>query len=166
MLCMDTMFPLNGLVTSSTGNRPNDKIFWRITERNGDKVRLTPLKRAFTVKGNLIAGEVDPHEKSITRKITSVYGGELLGPVIIGGAVLGLAPWRPTKRNMGRGGKRIGAGRKKGSGKGPSVGGKTIYLSPTEWAQIKDLCGSIGVSEFIRQAVFAPAKKVEKEFDE
>lgn len=163
---MDTKFLRGGLVISRTGNHPNDKIFWRITDRKGERVRLTQLKRAFTVNGNLIPGEVDPHEKSITRKVTSVYGAELLGPVIKGGIVLGLSPWVPTQNLMGRGGKRIGAGRKKGSGPGRKAVTKGITLTIEEWAQIKDLCGSTGISEFIRQAVFAPVKKVEKQFDE
>jgi hypothetical protein len=54
----------------------------------------------------------------------------------------------------GRGGKRTGAGRKKGSGKGPSVKGKTIYLTEGEWTQITNLMGSLTISEFLRKAVF------------
>lgn len=159
---MTTRFPVNGLVTSTTGYHPNDKIFWRIVERNGNKIHLMPTKRAFTLKGNLIPGEVDPHAKRITRKIVNLYGTEAIGPIIMGGIVLGLNPWMPTKKLMGRGGKRIGAGRKKGSGHGRNAITKSITLSTEEWAQIECLRGMASNSEYIRSLIFNPDKKVEK----
>lgn len=162
LLGMTTRFPLNGFVTSTTGSHPNDKIFWKITEKNGDKIRLCPTKRTFTLKGNLIPGEVDTHAKSIIRKIAKVYDSEILGPVLMGGVVLGLCPWNPTKKLMGRGGKRIGAGRKKGSGHGRNALTKSITLTTDEWARIEYLRGSASNSEFIRNLVFHSEKKFEK----
>lgn len=66
---------------------------------------------------------------------------------------------------MGRGGKRIGAGRKKGSGKGRNAITRGITLTKEEWAQIQHLCGSTGLSEFFRKVIFDPVKKVKKEVD-
>lgn len=165
LLGMTTRFPLNGLVISTTGTHPNDKIFWRITERTGDRIRLCPTKRAFTLKGNLIPGEIDPNEKPITRRIKHIYGGELVGPVIMHGTVLGLTPWQPRKLNVGRGGKRIGAGRKKGSGTGRNSFTKGITLTADEWLQIECLRGSSGISETIRSLIFDNKKKLRKPVD-
>ena len=159
---MDTKFPLGGIVTSCVGNRPNDKILWRITERKGDKIRLQPLQTAFTLKGNLIPGEVDPHAKSITRKVVMLYGGEIIAPVVMGHIVLGLSPWNASLNPMGRGGKRIGAGRKKGSTKPASVKGKSVYLSPEEWAQMQCLIGSMSLSDYLRTLISGSLKKDEK----
>lgn len=162
---MKTRFPEGGLVVSQVGMTPRDLIFWKITERKDDKIRLTRLAPSYTVKGNLIPGEPDPHEKPIHRKVVELYGGELLAPVLIGGYAAGLKAWTPTLKGMGRGGKRIGAGRKKGSGKGASVQGKTVYLKPDEWAHIKEISGSAGVSDFIRKAIFFPENNFQKSVD-
>jgi hypothetical protein len=159
---MDTQFPLGGIVTSLIGNRPNDKILWRITERKGEKIRLQPLQKAYTVRGNLIPGEIDPHEKSITRKIAMLYGREIIAPVVMGHIVLGLTPWNSSVNFMGRGGKRIGSGRKKGSTKPTSVKGKSVYLSPEEWAQMQCLIGSMSLSDYLRSLILDSLKKDEK----
>jgi hypothetical protein len=160
---MDTQYPLGGLVATRVGTEKNDLIFWKITERNGERIRLNRLKPSFTVKGNPVPGEVDPHEHSIHRKIVSTYGNELLAPIIINGFAAGFRPWGNPVKRMGRGGKRIGAGRKKGSGPGRKAITKGITLTAEEWAQLKVLCGSTGVSEYIRRAVFTPERNLQKD---
>ena len=159
---METRFPLGGIVVSKTGTGKQDLLLWKITHRDGDKIRLHPLLPAFTLKGNLIPGVLDPHAKSIHRKISSTYGGENLAPVAIGHFAAGLHPWDSRLKRMGRGGKRAGAGRKKGSGKGRNAITKGITLTIAEWEQIKSLCGSAGISEFFRQRIFGTEKKFEK----
>lgn len=159
---MDTKFPVGGLVISQIGYTKNDVLFWRVSERTGNKLRLTRLLPSTTVKGNPIPGDPDPHSKPISRKVIQMYGAEFLAPVIIGGYAAGLAPWGNPVKRMGRGGKRIGAGRKKGTGKGRASVSKSITLTTEEWALIQQLSGSTGISEFFRRAIFTPERNFEK----
>ena len=155
---MDTKYPVGAIAYSCVGQKSSDRIFYRITERKGDKIVLSPLKPSFTLKGNLVPGEIDPHAKPLRRTITRLYGGELLAPVVVGHFVAGIKPWGFPRPLMPRGGKRVGAGRKKGSGKGRNVESKSVTLTHEEWLQIQKIKGSAGLSEFFRAKIFGPKK--------
>ncbi len=150
------------VLAARIGAEKRNVLFYRITERTGDKIRLQPLTTGFTIKGNPFPLDVDRTQKPFLRKINADYGSEHISGIIIGQLACGLRPWYRPKNLMGRGGHRVGAGRKKGSGKGRTVLTKSITLTTEEWAQIEYLRGSTGRSEYIRSLVFPPAKKVEK----
>ncbi len=52
-----------------------------------------------------------------------------------------------------RGGKRPGAGRPKGSGKGRQYVGRTIQLREDQWAKLDRLAGDKGRNAFLREKV-------------
>lgn len=160
--CMETKYPQGAIAYSQIGPTNHDRIFYRISKRIGERIVLSPLKPAFTLKGNLVPGEIDPHAKPLRRKITRPYGNELLAPVVVGHFVAGIKPWGYPRPLMPRGGKRVGAGRKKGSGTGRNVVSKSVSLTQEEWREIEKIKGSEGISEFFRKRIFGQKKVFEK----
>lgn len=153
------------VLAAKIGTEKRNVLFYRIVERNGDKIRLQPMVTGFTVKGNPFPSHDDTTQKIFIRKVNSTYGTESVAGIVVGPLVCGLHPWYCPRNLMGRGGYRVGAGRKKGSGQGRKTITIGITMTAKEWRQIEENRGSTGRSEFIRNAIFQRSKKVEKSFD-
>ena len=159
---METNYPVGAIACSVNGLQKNDLVFYQVTERKGNKILLSRLESRVTLKGNIVPGKPDPNAKPFRRTINQVYGGEILAPVVLGHYVAGIRPWGLPKALMPRGGRRVGSGRKKGSGTGRTVVSKSVTLTNEEWQQIEEMKGSAGVSEFFRARIFGQKKISEK----
>lgn len=153
------------ILAARIGTEKRNVLFYRITERKDDKIRLQPVITGFTVKGNPFPSHDDTTQKSFVRKVNTLYGSESVAGIVVGPLACSLRPWYCPRNLMGRGGYRVGAGRKKGGGKGRKSITIGITMTAEEWRQIEETRGSTGRSEFVRNAIFATAKKVEKSFD-
>jgi hypothetical protein len=162
---MKVQLTIGQVLAARIGTEKRSVLFYRITERNGDKIRLQPLITGFTVKGNPFPLDVDRTQKTFLRTVINDYGSESVHGIVIGPLACGLRPWYSPKNLMGRGGHRVGAGRKKGGGKGRNSVTVGITMTKEEWLQIEETRGSTGRSEFIRNALFPLEKKFEKPID-
>ena len=136
-------FLRNAIVYMQTGINPLDRVFFRITSRNKDTIRLKELFSA-EVDGKRIPGGVNPAGECFWRKVKNVNGVEYGAPHSIGNVNGWLRLFRKPK-----GGKRQGAGRPKGGGKGRTQISRSICLSKAEWELFDQLRGRKSRGRFI-----------------
>ena len=128
-----------------TGMTENDRIFFRVVARNGDKIRLKEL-HSVEVDGKRVPGDINPAGECFWRKVKMVDGTEYGAPYQIGN----FAAWIRLLRKK-KGGKREGSGRKPGGGRGRVQKSRTICLSQAEWDQYDALRGEIRRGDFLRK---------------
>jgi len=128
---------------ATTGPSPLDRKFFRIMLRRENRIRL---KELFTleVDGKAVPGEVNPDGKCFWRMVKMVDGVEYGAPYQAGGFASWLRLYRKPK-----GGKRKGAGRKKGGGKGRVQQSRSICLSLDDWAFFDRLCNEKSRGRFV-----------------
>jgi hypothetical protein len=126
------------------GMRPQDRIFFRITERNGSRIRLKELQ-SVEVDGKWVPGDLKDDGMILSRKVKEVEGREYGAPYNIGG----MAGWIRLYRKA-KGGKRINAGRPKGpTGKKVQIS-KTICMTKDDWELLDKLRGKKSRGKFFR----------------
>jgi len=129
----------------TTGEGPRDRIFFRITARDGDKIRLKELYGA-ELDGKWVPGEINPAGDCFWRKVRLMNGEEYGAPCQVGP----MAGWLRLYRKP-KGGKREGAGRPKGSGRGRVQQSRSICLSAADWMLFDALRGRMPRGKFIHK---------------
>jgi hypothetical protein len=147
---MAPTYSKNDILVSRIGMGSGDVCYFKILERLGEVLSIVPLKTAYTPRGNPVPGKPDAASKGFRKTVRTDYGEESIGSIVFGNYAAGLRPYKDRKTMSPRGGRRIGAGRKKGSGKGPNSVTKSITLSKAEWARIESQCGSMSISKYLR----------------
>ena len=128
-----------------TGTGPRDRIFFRITARQNDRIRLKELL-GVEVDGKWIPGEIKPDGECIWRKVKNVSGAEYGAPYQVGP----MSGWIRLYRKP-KGGKRVGAGRPKGKGRGRVQQSRSLCLSAEDWDLFDALRGKLPRGKFIRK---------------
>jgi hypothetical protein len=128
-----------------------DRIFFRIMARDGNRIRLKAL-HAIELDGKKVPGEVDPEGDAFWRQVKMVDGREYGCAYSVSGMALWLRLYRKPK-----GGKRVGAGRPKGGGKGRVQQSRSICLSQPEWELFDQLRGRIPRGKFVSKLLSAEA---------
>lgn len=127
------------------GQSPNDRLFFRITAREGNKIRLKAL-HSVEVDGKRVPGEIDPAGECFWRMVKTQDGKEYGAPYSIGGVALWLRLYRKPK-----GGTRPGAGRPKGTGRGRIQQSRSLCLAPADWELFDRLRGDVPRGKFVRK---------------
>ena len=128
-----------------TGAGPRDRIYFRITARQNDRIRLKELWGA-EVNGKWVPGDIKPDGELIWRKVKSVDGAEYGAPYSVGP----MSGWIRLYRKP-KGGKRPGAGRPKGKGRGRVQQSRSLCLSAEDWDLFDALRGNLPRGKFIRK---------------
>lgn len=111
--------------------------------RRENRIRL---KELYTLEadGKAIPGEINPDGECFWRTVKNVEGAEYGAPYLVGNFASWLRLYRKPK-----GGKRKGAGRKKGGGKGRVQQSRSICLSLEDWALFDRLCNERSRGRFV-----------------
>jgi hypothetical protein len=114
-------------VVAKVGKETKAWLFFRVTHRDGFWVTLKPLL-PVEEGGKWIPGDPDPKKKTIRRLVSNTYGRETMGGLVVDGFAAGLRVYRKP-----RGGRRVGAGRKPGRGKGRTAITRSISMQKADW---------------------------------
>lgn len=128
---------------ANTGPNPLDKKFFRIMLRRENRIRLKELL-TLEADGKAIPGDIDPDGECFWRMVKMMEGAEYGAPYQVGNFASWLRLYRKPK-----GGKRKGAGRKKGGGKGRVQQSRSICLSLEDWGLFDRLCNERSRGRFI-----------------
>lgn len=140
-------FVRGNTVVAKIGNDTRAWLYFRITNRQGYWITLKPLLSVES-DGRWIPGDPDPKKKTIRRLVSDSYGSESVGGMVVNGMALGLRLYRKPK-----GGRRAGAGRKSGSGKGRTMITRSIAMNKASWEKLDELRMGEARGAFIAKAL-------------
>lgn len=140
-------FVRGNTVVAKVGSDTKTWLFFRITNRQGWWITLKPLT-PVEVDGKWVPGEPDPQKKTIRRLVSNAYGSERVGGLVVNGMALGLVLYRKP-----RGGRRAGAGRKSGGGKGRTMITRSVAMNKASWEKLDALRGDEARGAFIAKAL-------------
>jgi len=131
------------------GTEPKDRLFFRVMTRKANIIRLKAL-HAVERDGKWVPGDINPEGELIWRTVKMTDGAEYGAPYQYGNLSCWIRLFRKPK-----GGKRKGAGRKSGWGKGRVQKSRSICLSQAEWDQYDAMRGKIRRGDFLRKLMEA-----------
>jgi hypothetical protein len=130
-------------VVASLGPDTKGWLFYRITHRDETWIRLKPLK-SVEVDGKWVPGDIDSTKKGIRRLVLGTPSHERIGGIAVDGFSFGLRVYRRPK-----GGKRVGAGRKPGRGKGRTAVTRSISMQREEWERFDEQRNKVSRGNFL-----------------